>query len=355
MTHQYFRGPLPLQIAKRVQQQVFSQSDLVSKYLPKDIVIVAKGESYPVNSLMLGMSSPLLHSSVRKECAEKGSKILDIPEFSLITAAAAVEYIHTGKVKNLWKTPQNLLLHILREAVEVEMQGFSDYCVSIYRRYLERETAGAILHLAQQHRWKGLKTACVEFINGQQLGASVEEEEDDGLGLYFHSYDKEAMELYGRLSDEITYLGYDSEVIDDPLFNKTIDGAPRLGGVSLQNSRSYCARIRKLPEDIEKLDISFCGWVDEERLKEIIELYPNLKALKLNGNIQLDYRAWSLLAQLKSLEILEVKGCNQLEDDDLLVIIRGCVRLRRLKVEGCSQLTERSLKKLKINNIVDIE
>lgn len=341
MTHHFYRGVLPFEIAERVQRQVFSQSDLVSKFLPKDIAILVEEKSYPVNSLMLAVSSLLIYGAFRKECSEKGGKTLEIPEFSHATPEVAVEYLHTGKVEGLWKKPSNILLHILREAAEADMQGLADYCANIYKRYLDRDNVAGILHLSHQPGWNTLKHECIAFINDQQFGASVEENEElGGLNLYVHNYSKETMALYKRVADEITLLGFEGDLMEDPLFLETIEYAPNLRGISLVNTLSYTDAVKKLPSSLELLDLSICDWLNTERLKAIIAACPYLRVLKLHGDVQLDYHSWSQLTQLKNLEILELAGCTQLQDDDLLLITRGCPKLEKLNIDRCFRVTD---------------
>ncbi len=82
---------------------------------------------------------------------ERG-KIVDIPEFSHVTAEVAVEYLSHRKSRRLMEKPSNILLHILREASEVDMQELVDYCSAIYKRYLDRDNVAGIFHLAYTKR-----------------------------------------------------------------------------------------------------------------------------------------------------------------------------------------------------------
>jgi BTB/POZ domain len=357
MTYQFFHGALAVEIAERVQKQVFEHYALIGELLPKDIAVVSDEKTYSANSLMFGMSSSVLLGYLREECVEKEGEILEITDASNETVEAAIEYIHSGEVENLWKKDWSLVLKILREAADWEMEGLVDFCARIYKRYLNRGNAVNILEMAHQNGWYELKKGCFEFINQQNVGVSFQDDGVDELTLNFHRYSKEAMEMFHRLSGEVTFLGFDYELIENSSFTEVITHVPLLKGVNLQNTRHYSERLKGIPENIDQLDLSMCEWLNEETLVYIIETCPFLKVLKLNSNVQLDYHSWSQLHTLDNLEHLEVSRCNQMGDDDFLVIIRGCPHLRRLCIEGCHRLTDDSLVELSlaISTLVSVD
>jgi len=112
-----------------------------------------------------------------------------------------------------------------------------------------------------------------------------------------------------------------------------------------------------LPDNIEELNLSMCEWLTSDLLEKIFIQTPHIKILKLNNELQLDYQSWVLLQQLENLERLELGGCHQLSDDDLLLIARGCIGLRSIDLSECKKLTEESFLEFSngVRGLVDID
>lgn len=347
-TYQFLHGALAMEMAESIQKQVIGHYNLLKDVLPKDIAIAFGGKRYPANSLMFGMSSPVLLSYLREQCIEKKKKILEVRDAETDTLESAIEYIHSGEVEDLWKRDWSVILKILRQAADWEIEGLANYCANIYKRHIHRGNVVKILKMAHRNGWYELKKRCIEFINDLYFGVEFHDVGRDELFMHFHRYSKEAMQVFRDLKDYVTFAGFDPEIIEDSSFTDIITTASALNGISLQNTRHYSERLKDMPEGLEQLDLSMCEWLNEDTFKDIIETCPRLKVLKLNSNGQLDYHSWSQLHLLDNLEHIELSRCHQLSDDDLLVIIRGCPYLRRISIEGCNKLTDTSLVELAI-------
>ncbi|MEM1283697.1 MAG: BTB/POZ domain-containing protein [Chlamydiota bacterium] len=349
-TYQFLHGVLAVEMAEKIQELVFAYHELLSHSLPRDITVVSGGNTYPVNSLMFGMSSSIFYTFFRQECIEKEKREIEFREVPGDIFEAMIEFIHSGRVEDLWKAEKSFVMKTLQQASDWEMGGLVAYCANIYKRYIHTVNAVSTLKVAHQNSWNELKKSAIEFINEQALGVSFHEVGTSDLYMHFHRYSKEAMEVFHELSKDVTFLGFEYELLEDRSFTKVITHAPSLKGVDLQNTRTFSERLKGLPIDLEQLDLSMCEWLSEVTLKTVIEVCPHLKVLKLNSNTQLCHKCWSQLHLLDNLEHLEISRCNQISDDDFLVITRGCPYLRTLSIEGCSRLTDNSLVELSMAN-----
>jgi hypothetical protein len=356
VTSQFFSGRLHLEAAKRVQWTIHEHTGALRGLIPEDFTLSYEDRDVPTNSLLVGTSSPYFYEKMSRECVETGFRTLHLTGASAATFDAAVEYIATGQVSDLWKLESADILNILNGAIQWEVEGLSTFCASIYKRYLTLENAVKFLLRASVHGRDPLTDFCIECINQKDVGVGLRMNVDDKLEFEFYNFRYQGMELFDKLKHHVTHIAFHGNILDDERFLSILSQVDHLTSLNLSLTQGADVINLELPNSIEELDLSKCEWLKSSLLEKIVDQIPNLKRLNLSDNLQLDYHTWGALQKLRYLDALHIARCHQLSDDDLLLISRSCKNLMFIDLSGCKGLAESSLIDFFINmpSLIDI-
>lgn len=340
LTTQFYREQLLFDIAKSVQGIIYAHIPTLKGLLPDDINLEYGGKSVLANSLLVGTSSPYLYEALRRECMEIHATTLVLHGNNRETFEAAVEYIATGQISELWKRESDRILKILQGASKWEIDGLVECCAEVLKRYLTADNVGDYLHRSLVHGWEALTERCIEYINQRDIGAHLRALTSDTLEIELLNYRFQVIDLFETIKKFVTRIVFHGNLLMDERSLEILQETPQLVALNLSGTSASGEVALELPDTIEELDLSRCEWLSSALLEKIIVQAPHLIVLKLKNDLQLDYRSWALLQRLGSLEKLYVEGCHQLTDDDLLIIARGCPRLRFINLSECKKLTE---------------
>ncbi|MEC7840338.1 MAG: hypothetical protein VX777_09905 [Chlamydiota bacterium] len=348
LTNDFFAGILDIEIANRAKNCIHEHYKVLYKQIPKDVSVVVGEKLLAANSMLLGTNSSLLLDILRRECIETGKKTLTLRSSSEVFLEAALEYIHSGRIKELWKKDQYLVLKVLKEAANWEMDGMVSFCASVFSRYLHKGNALRFLKISHEEGWYALKLACIDYINKMKKEVIFHNIDNNSLSLEFVNLRDEALDVFEDIKKDVTHLSFHGELSDDPSFSYALKNSPSLVEVDISQTQHYSDRLFDIPIHIKSLNLSMCPWLTTANLAKILFHCSNLHTLLISSNTQLDYSCWPLLAHLKQLENLDVGKCN-IFGDDLELISKASVDLKSLSLQRCVDITDESVIELARN------
>lgn len=354
---QFLNQQLLYGIAVSFQKIVHKHPAVLREIVPDDIALQIHEKTVQANSMLVAASSLYLYDLMSRECMEGGNRTLRLSKCNAVFFDAVVEYISTGQVSELWKHDANTILSIMYGAAGLEMSGLVEYCAEVFKRYITPDNVAELLKRSLTHGWYALAKHCVESINRMDVGITCSLTVAFKLEIEFYRYRFQAIDLFDILHLHVSRLVFHGDLLGDERFPYILRKASRLEALDLSDTQANDEFGLELSSTIEELDLSRCEWLEPVSLEKIIEQTPHLKILRLNCDLQLDYRSWVLLERLGSLEHLELGGCHQLADEDLLLIGRGCPRLRVLAIKECKSITDNAFLELarRLRFLIDLD
>ncbi len=277
------------------------------------------------------------------------------------------EFVMNGHIDTLWKHEQEELYLLLKQASRLRLEGLSTLCQELLKRYVSRDNAIAILQTAHQEKWLLLKSACCHLIDAMSLGVKLSDEEAAGevdplltsspFFFEFLQFSHTALELFSSLKHLITHLICKGSLTEDPVFIEVVQKAPKVVSVDISNSPTLSPYLSAIPAHIAELNASQCLWLTDSTFRYLITLCPHLKRLSLDGNSQLGYSALGELKKLPYLHALDLSHIEQLKDEDFTVILKACRELSELKLVACRQLTRNTFFELgrQLPNLIKLD
>lgn len=335
-TEEFSQDRLSLEYAQRVAKGIQEHYSTLDKFLPRDLTLVFQKREYEINSLMLGVSSPVF----RQRLMDEKRKKMIVENVTVEEFLAIGEFIETGTTWKLWRKSQEALIKSLSEAEQWKMTSLEKAIQEALCRYVDETNCVELLILSFRKHWLLLKQECMNWINKEADGIRMVDEGPDYLGLEFLDYRQKAMDLFNDLRPYITHIASTGVGLQDQEFRVVINQCPNLIGVDIAHTSSYSENLKYLPSHLQQLDLSKCGWLTANYLKELIQTCPRLNRLNVGSNSQLNYNAWSEILRLKELTWLDISRSRHLTFEDFKIILKSCRLVTYLNVEDCPSLSE---------------
>jgi len=340
LTEQFMKDRLAIDLAERAVEAVRGAHEAVLRQLPKDIRVTVGGTSLETNSLLFGMGSGYLHDLLRRECIAGGKSEIEMEAGSPETLQDVLEYLETGKIENLWRKDQTMILQEFEEAAQWELQGVMRLCVGILKRYINRANVKKLLRLAHDGGWQELFEECQIFLNSDHFGIQFIPAPLPAVSIEIREYRDEGVDLLREFSSIITHLHFSGRSAYEPEFRELMRRCSALASLDISWLERESEYFSELPSSLEELDLSMSPWLSDKAVEKILERCPNLKSLHLGSNSQISYNGLVQLHYLKQLTALGVPRCRQIGDEELLIILQSCPRLQRLNLAECEQISE---------------
>jgi F-box/leucine-rich repeat protein 2/20 len=341
----YYLNQLPLiqakQIVQCIQQHVFLHPLLYFKSALFFTILLKVGEhEILVNSFMWGICSPVLAEIFKFNCFQylKNEWVLQSIPLSLFRLVE--EHVLRGKIESLWKHSEKEIMALMDLAKKWEIFLLEKECAEVLHRYLQQDNVVDLLINAHRQFFKEWKANCSEFFNQHNQEIQVLEGRETDLRVQFLKFTEEASSIFKRLAPWVTHLGFrDYSKENKSLLIDFIHSCPKLKGINLKGGNSEEA-LDILSDHILELNISECSWVNAVDLRKISQQCPHLKELDLEGNVHLTYQAWCELDHFRQLQVLHLKWCHQITNEDLKLICHSCPALVELDLEGCRRIED---------------
>jgi len=335
-TDEFSQDRLSIEYAQRVAKGIQEHYSTLDKFLPRDLSLVFHKREYEINSLMLGVSSPVF----RQRLIDEKRKKMVIDDVTVEEFIAIGEFIETGTTWKLWRKSQEALIKSLTEAEQWKMADLEKAIQEALCRYVDETNFIELLILSYKKYWLLLKQECMNWINKEDYGIRMVDEGPDYLALEFLDYRQKAMDLFIDLREYITHIASTGVGLQEQEFRDVINQCPNLIGVNIAHTSSYSENLKYFPSSLQQLDVSKCGWLTANYLRELIQTCPRLNRLNVGSNSQLNYNAWSEILRLKELTWLDISRSRHLTFEDFKIILKGCRLVTYLNVEDCTSLSE---------------
>lgn len=342
-TNQFFQDKLDLSLAVRIRNAFQEHYPILHTLLPKNISLQIKGELFPVNSLILGSYSLYLKDLILKECRDKSKKTLTLANISESEVNYLIDYMDTGKFKDLWRFEKKELISLLKVASKLQLYELSKECQLILKRYLSRENVVDTLTEAINRHWIYLKEEACLFFNHLELGANLYSFENKDLGFEFFTFLDKTWEVFLRLAPKITHLIVKGKLSLEMRFDEALKKCPNLSGLDLSATELESPFLNSIPGNLRELNVGRCQWLTDENFFNLNRVCPNLQQLDLSQDTQLTYKAFGSLKKFGSLKSLTLSYCHQIGDEELALVLESCPGLIELNISGCKKLTESAL------------
>ena len=353
LTNHFFQDRLLIEFGQRAIKAIREHYQVLEPFIPHNLSFIVEKDEIGVNSLMWEASSEFLRTLIRQECRDKNTKTLSIPDVSHHVFDQVSEYIRTGFVQELWRKEQHEIAEVLNQAKDWELTELVQLCEDILKRYITKSNVIEMLLKSHEESLSTLRQACFDFINDLNVGVHLPSISLNKLSLEFKNFRETSLDIFERLKDTITHLRFPGSLTKDPHFSELIQRCPNVVCIDISHSDDFSDRLLDIPSDLQKLDLSKCGWLTDSNLGKMIEICPKLKRISLGSNIQLTYAGWTQLHRLSTLETLELSHCHQINDEDVKLIMNGCRDLEQINLESCQGIGDsgfldlaRNLKKL---------
>lgn len=323
------------QVISSIQKHI----DILKPFIPMNLCIRNGQTDYFVNSMMLGIQSHYFRRRIINECRGMKNPLIKIDQIPDNIIEFIDEFIYTGEVINLWRVPQEELWKMIDYLTPLGLFSIIELCQQVLRRYINRNNVFDMLITAHQKFLQLLQNACIEFINGLDLGMRLFITPVEFLSFEFLDYKERAMEVYDRLVSEITHLVFSHEMASNANFKTVINNSPKLIGLDLSDTTGASDYLSDLPDRLQELHLSRCQWISNATLQTLSTVCPKLSRLDLSSNDHLTYALWSVLQKFKKLSVLDLSYCSQIGDNELRIILQAVPQLVDLKLIDCQKIT----------------
>lgn len=341
-TSQFFRDRLQVDLAKEAASAIRRHFHVLDRWLPRNLVVIIDEVPFPINSLMWGTSSEWMRQKIRNECRDQQSKNLEFDDLSEKLFRLMEEYMTKGEVRDLWSKSEDEIIDVLELACSWQLKDLAQDAQKGLIKYVDQFNVLDWLIRSQENRWAVLRSATFELINKSELGVRMEDGSIDELSFEFLDFGKRALDFFESVRHLVTRLVCSHRLTDESEFSVVVHRCPLLKVLSVSESESFSDRLLDLPQGLNGLDLSKCGWLTHQNLRKIFENNDSLNRLSLASNIQLNYTSWGLLKLLKGLLRLDISSCHQISDQDLKVILQAGRELTHLNLGRCTNLSDLS-------------
>ena len=332
--------------SQRVLHAIREHYAVLEPFILQDVIFFIGFKNIKANSMLYGASSEFFHDLLRREYLYKKNKNIPLRDISYDNLVMIDEFIKTGKIKNLWRKDQNVILEVLQMATIWEIHDLVSLSEEQLRLYITLGNVFEMLTQTQLNSWPILRKSCIDFINKQNLGIRMEDKGPGFLGFEFLEFKEREMELFDKIKDWITHLIVSLRLTEDPGFTKVLKMCPKLVGVDLSRSLTFSERLLEIPADLRELDISKCEWLSTRTMKKLFQICPHVEKLTMNSNVQINYQGWAILRNLKGLKTLDISRCHQVNDEDFKVILQACKGVTTLSLGELKKLTDKAFYEL---------
>lgn len=348
LTANFAKGQLSLDVAKRIATIIHEHSSILNSLIPNDIVFIVQRKKVPVNSLLYSASSDFFYALIKRHLDENINKKIQVklPGISYQGFRRIDEFVNEGQVNSLWREESDFLFKMLQEALSVGLFVLGKLCEVSLIRYISKDNVFEILFESHAKGWYILEKECLRFITKLHHDVVVALEENGQVSMEFLEFSENSMEVFYRIKNLINLIICRGVLSEHLLFGEVLKNCPHLKTVDIAETRNFSEQLYHIPVQITELNLSTCEWLSDELLPVMISICPGINKLKLSSNVQLTYKGWIELQELKNLIDLDISRCVQITDQDFSLIIESCPLLKELNLDYCKKLGEHAFLEL---------
>lgn len=341
LTMQVFQDKMPIEFTRRIAKAMQAHYSILSSYIPENILFKLKDTSVQANSLLFAAFSDYFKDLLERECREKNKMFLTLADTTYTIFSTVVEYMTTGKVYNLGQKGLNEMLELAHDAAKWGIEDLVAMSEEALKKFITNENVFKLLSKSYQERWPNFKQSCLNFFNHSQNGVRLSSSAENQLSFEFLDFSDRVINLYEQMKSLVTEIVCSGSLTESERFGMILKRSPKIIALNISGSRFFSTQLLETPRELQALDISQCPWMNQAALKQFSDICPHLRKLSFGSDIQLNFTAWGELNKFRQLIALDLTRCHQINDQDLMVILKACLGLRELSLEECRKISEK--------------
>lgn len=347
---QFFQDNLMMEFAQRLAKVLRKHPSLARSHLPMNGILKLKDRELPINTLLYGSCSHYLKELIRLEFRDRGSQSLNLTDISSEVFMPIDEFITRESEESIHVKTKDTVEAILSLALVWNLKELADTCQKSLKKWLNRNNAVMELIKSHQNGWSILRNACMQYINEQYQDFCLVATPPEQLAFEFLRFTEVSLDFFNAFKAYITNLICSGSTTADPTFTQVVTACRRLKCLDLSYSLQFTDFLKEIPHNLGELVVSSCNWMNNETLKKLIEICPNLEKLILGSDVNLNFEAWSVLRNLPLLKALDLSRCSQIRNEDLKLILQSAEGLESLSLEECYGITDEGFNVIPLYN-----
>lgn len=346
ITQQFYQDKVESEYAVRILKTIQAHHGLLDELISRNLSFIIEGSSRPVNSFLWGANSDKLRTLLRRECRDKYTNTLTLPEIPQELFDQLDQFMLTGTVYDLTTKSKDQILQLMQQALIWELTDLVQQCEKSLKKYINHENIFDLLIMAHKKRLSILRQACFDFVNALEAGVFFKSSDMNSLILGFENFREKALNIFEKFRKNLTHLAFPNDVSSDETMIMVMQKVPDIRGIDLTLSSEWSENFLEIPSQIKEINLSQCGWLTPDNMSALFLRCPHIEGLSLAHDSHLHYSAWSQLKNLRQLDSLDISNCDRLEDEEFRLILNACPNLRRLNLESCTKLDENAFNDL---------
>lgn len=347
ITKQFFLDLLHPDLAKLAAKAIREHFANVKNRIPYNIecrLAAADGSviyQSNINSLLFQTASPFFHHIIRTSCNEKNQDWFILNDVAMSDFITIEEFVYTDDVKELYRLRDFELKQLLFAAINLELFPLAEMCQIRMKKFITAQNILQTLSMALDYSLEIIKQACCDLINSGEAGFALFSRGPHSLVCELKQMSEPTLDVFTPFKPLISELICGRHIIEDPNFVDILKSCPKLTTLDLGQTVNYNDSLLEIPKQIQSLVLAGCHWLTNNNFSKLVKICPNVQKLDLQSCGQITAKAWGELLRLGQLRSLDLTRCDQLKDDELLIIIHSTKGLTDLSLGGCRRLTEK--------------
>jgi hypothetical protein len=345
LTRQTFNERLSEENYKRAARAIIKHYPVIKSFLPKNIVIKLKDGQEPFNGLLLSAASDFFRQLLI-QASVKNSNELSFPQLTTQEFFPIGTYLSTGIVPDLKTRGSEEIIELIKRAKAWELTELVIASERMLKKYIDADNVFKMLARSKKEQWSHFTQHCVDFINQRDWQFKLSIPSPVRLAFEFLDFHEPTLNFFEVLRPLVTDIVCSGNLIEEPQFGLILNECSDLFALDISRTNAFSNQLREIPTRLQSLNLSECSWVTKDNLKQIMGYCSKLQELHLQKDTHLNYIFWGELTKFKTLTRLDLTNCDQLQDENLSVLLRGLNTLTQFSLSGCKQITEKGFLEL---------
>lgn len=355
MTDLFLQSRLPLSSAQQAAHSIQHHITNLKPLLPLNIVCELSDADIPINSLLFQAASNYFMHAIQTSCFEENSKQLKLFRVKLRQFEIIQEYVYTGDVWELWRLSEEELLKTLDLASAFSLPALREQCEWQLLRYITAANVFTTLETAYRNSWEIIKAECCQHANTVGSGIILEPLGPLQLSCQVSVITERSLETFAKIKDFVTLLICGPTIIENNAFGPLVSSCSKLRTVDLSLVHEFHTNLSLLPSRLFEVVLFGCPWLTDHHFKQLLGYCPNIQRLNLTNCHNLTATAWGELLKLPKFHALILTRCQQISDEDFILILRSARHLTELDISECRGISDQTLRELATSHLPLLE
>lgn len=309
LTQSFFGGRLEFSLAQEIVQCLYKHHALLHEWAPELVKITQGDKIFEINPLYLAVNSPYFLQRMRSESGGK-EKRMEIDPYPTELIAFVVDYFKTEDLRDVIRFNEKELITLLEMSEDWEIEKLAREVERALIKFIPVDKVEDRLVAAIKHRRFQLAQGAIDLFNRTKQGAHLFFDAADRLGMEFYDLEEWTVESFEKIRLVLTIVKSKKDFVGTEAFSEVLTRAPVLEALDFSESFVMPLILEELPRTVRELDCSRCIWLDNRLLDQLSRKWESIEVLKLAGNSDLTYSAFTGFHLLKRLQFLDLTNCR---------------------------------------------